>query len=136
MFIPFSKGYSTKIVSSTYTPYFSKDFIEDWVSFKYPTTFNSSTVRLECIETSDDVINLSLSVLDFYSFLISNLLAEGVKVSSKTIENYLICPYLANVLAVSVLVYDSESVLLAERSSQVAINPLKHGGICHRRGYF
>lgn len=127
MFIPFSKGYTTKVVSSTYKPYFSEDFEKDLVFSEYSTSFNGSAVRLEGIETSDDVINLSLSVLDFYSFLTSNLLVKGIELSSKNLENYLTCPYLANILAVSVLVYDSESVLLAERSSKVAINPKKLG---------
>ena len=97
--------------------------MEVWVPNEYPTSFNGSAVRLEGIEISNDVINLSLSVLDFYSFLTSNLLVKGVEVSSKNLENYLTCPYLANILAVSVLVYDSESVLLAERSPDVALNP-------------
>lgn len=127
MFIPFSKGYTTKVVSSTYKPYFSEDFEKDLVFSEYSTSFNGSAVRLEGIETSDDVINLSLSVLDFYSFLTSNLLVKGIELSSKNLENYLTCPYLANILAVSVLVYDSESVLLAERSSNVALNPSKLG---------
>ena len=128
LFIPFSKGYSTKIVSSTYTPYFSEEFLEDWVSSKYPTSFNGSAVCLEGIELDENSSTiLSLSELDFYSFLTSNLLVKGVELSSKNLENYLTCPYLANILAVSVLVYDSESVLLAERSSKVAINPKKLG---------
>ena len=33
------------------------------------------------------------------------------------------CPYLANVLAVSILVYDSEFVLLTNRSSDVSLSP-------------
>ena len=128
LFIPFSNGYSTKVVSSSYTPYFSKEFVEEWVSSTYPTSFNGSAVRLESIELDENSsITLSLSELDFYSFLTSNLLVEGIEINSKTLENYLTCPYLANILAVSVLVYDSESVLLAERSSQVALNPGKMG---------
>ena len=127
MFISFSKGYSTKIVSSTYTPYFTEEFIEDLVFSRYPTSFNGSAVRLEGIENSKDILKLSLSVLDFYSFLTSNLLIEDTEITSKTLGNYLNCPYLANIIAVSVLVYDSESVLLAERSSKVAINPKKLG---------
>ena len=128
LFIPFSRGYSTKVVSSTYKPYFSRGFIEYWVSSKYPTSFNGTAVRLEGIELAGNSSTiLSLSELDFYSFLTSNLLAEGIEVSSKTLENYLTCHYLANILAVSVLVYDSESVLLAERSSKVALNPKKLG---------
>ena len=127
LFIPFSNGYSTKVISSTYSPYFSEDFVLDWVSSKYPTSFNGSAVRLEIIEVSEDSASLSLSILDFYSFLTSNLLAKGMEINSKTLENYLTCPYLANILAVSVLVYDSESVLLAERGSQVALNPRKLG---------
>lgn len=128
LFIPFSRSYSTDIVSSSYSPYFSEEFREDWVSSKYPTSFNGSAVRLENIETlKDNSVSLSLSVLDFYSFLTSNLLAKGMKITSKDLENYLNCPYLANILAVSVLVYDSESVLLAERSSKVALNPKKLG---------
>ena len=128
LFIPFSNGYSTKIVSSTYKPYLSKEFIEYWVSSKYPTSFNGSAVRLEGIEIDENSSTiLSLSELNFYSFLTSNLLIEGVEVSSKNLENYLTCPYLANILAVSVLVYDSGSVLLAERSSEVALNPCKYG---------
>ena len=127
LFISFSKGYSTKIVSSTYTPYFTEEFIEDLVFSRYPTSFNGSAVRLEGIENSKDILKLSLSVLDFYSFLTSNLLIEDTEITSKTLGNYLKCPYLANIIAVSVLVYDSESVLLAERSSKVAINPKKLG---------
>lgn len=87
MFISFSKGYSTKVVSSTYKPYFSEDFVENWVSNKYTTSFNGSAVRLEGIEISNDVINLSLSVLDFYSFLTSNLLVKEVEISSKDLED-------------------------------------------------
>lgn len=127
MFISFRKGYFTEVVSSSYKSFFSEDLVEDWVSNKYPTSFNGSAVRLEGIEISNDVINLSLSVIDFYSFLTSNLLVKEVEISSKNLENYLTCPYLANILAVSVLVYDSESVLLAERSPEVALNPRKHG---------
>lgn len=130
MFIPFSNGYSTKVVSSTYSPYFSEDFVSDWVSSKYPTSFNGSAVRLESMEISEDgymSLSLSLSASDFYSFLTSNLLVGGMEITFKNLKNYLTCPYLANILAVSVLVYDSESVLLAERSSHVAFNPLKYG---------
>ena len=100
MFIPFRKGYATKVVSSTYKSFFSEDLVEVWVPNEYPTSFNGSAVRLEGIEISNDVINLSLSVLDFYSFLTSNLLVKGVEVSSKNLENYLTCPYLANIIAV------------------------------------
>lgn len=128
MFIPFSNGYSTKVVSSTYSPYFSEDFVSDWVSSKYPTSFNGSAVRLESMEISEDgYMSLSLSASDFYSFLTSNLLVGGMEITFKNLKNYLTCPYLANILAVSVLVYDSESVLLAKRSSHVALNPLKYG---------
>lgn len=128
LFIPFSRGYSTEVVSSTYTPYFSEEFLEEWVSSKYPTSFNGSAVRLESIETSNNgSVSLSLSVLDFYSFITSNLLVGGMELTPNTIENYFNCPYLANILAVSVLVYDSESVLLAERSSKVSLNPKKLG---------
>lgn len=86
MFIPFSNGYTTKVVSSTYQPYFSKEFVKEWVSTKYPTSFNGSAVRLEGIDIYSDVINLSLSVLDFYSFLTSNLIAEGMVITSETLE--------------------------------------------------
>lgn len=124
MFIPFQNGYSISVVPSTYKPYFSTEFQQDYVSTTYPTAFNGSTVRLESlVQREDGFVSLSCSCLDFYSFLTSNLLVGSLDITSSTFSNYLMCPYLANVLAVSVLVYDSEFVLLTNRSSDVSLSP-------------
>ena len=124
MFIPFQNGYSISVVPSTYKPYFSTEFQQDYVSTNYPTAFNGSTVRLESLlQREDGFVSLSCSCLDFYSFLTSNLLVTPTEITLDTFGNYLSCPHLANVIAVSVLVYDSKSVLLAKRSSTVSLNP-------------
>lgn len=124
MFIPFQEGYSISRVPSTYTPYFSSEFQQDWISTQYPTAFNGSTVRLEnLVQREDGFVYLSCSCLDFYSFLTSNLLVTPTKTTSDTFKSYLSCPYLANIIAVSVLVYDSKAVLLTKRSSTVSLNP-------------
>lgn len=124
MFIPFQEGYSISYVPSTYTPYFSNEFQQDYISSNYPTAFNGSTVRLENIDRHESgAVSLTCSPLDFYSFLISNLLVTPTEITSDTFENYLTCSYLANVIAVSVLIYDSKSVLLTKRSATVSISP-------------
>ena len=124
MFISFQKGYSISVVPSTYKSYFSKDFQQDWISTQYPTAFNGSTVRLEnLVQCEDGSVSLTCSLLDFYSFLTSNLLVTPIETTPDTLGHYLSCPYLANVIAVSVLVYDSKSVLLTKRSSTVSLNP-------------
>lgn len=124
MFIPFQNGYSISVVPSTYKSYFSTEFQQDFVSTNYPTAFNGSTVRLESlVQREDGFVSLSCSCLDFYSFLTSNLLVTPTKTTSDTFKSYISCPHLANVIAVSVLVYDSKSVLLAKRSSTVSLNP-------------
>ena len=124
MFIPFQNGYSISVVPSTYKPYFSTEFQQDYVSTNYPTAFNGSTVRLESlVQREDGFVSLSCSCLDFYSFLTSNLLVGSLDVTSSTFSDYLRCPYLSNVLAVSVLVYDSEFVLLTNRRSGVSLSP-------------
>ena len=124
MFIPFQEGYSISYVPSTYTPYFSNEFQQDWISTQYPTAFNGSTVRLEnLVQHENGFVSLSCSHLDFYSFLTSNLLVGSLDVTSSTFSDYLMCPYLANVLAISIIVYDSEFVLLTNRSSDVSLSP-------------
>lgn len=124
MFIPFQNGYSISVVPSTYKSYFSTEFQQDFVSTNYPTAFNGSTVRLESlVQREDGFVSLSCSCLDFYSFLTSNLLVTPTKTTSDTFKSYISCPYLANIIAVSVLVYDSKSVLLTKRSSTVSLNP-------------
>ena len=128
MFISFQKGYSISVVSSTYTSYFSTEFQQDCISTNYPTAFNGSTVRLESlVQREAGFVSLSCSCLDFYSFLTSNLLAAPRKITSATFENYLTCSYLANVLAVSILIYDSNSVLLVNRSDTVSLSPSSVG---------
>lgn len=123
MFIPFQEGYSISYVPSTYTPYFSNEFQQDWISTQYPTAFNGSTVRLEnLVQCEDGSVSLTCSPLDFYSFLTSNLLVAPGKITSDTFENYLTYSYLANVLAVSILIYDSNSVLLVNRSDVVSLS--------------
>ena len=51
------------------------------------------------------------------------MLVAPTELTSDTFENYLTCSYLANVLAVSVLIYDSKSILLVNRSSTVSLSP-------------
>lgn len=124
MFISFQNGYSISCAPSTYKSYFSEEFQQEYISIYYPTAFNGSAVRLESlVRREDGFVSLSCSCLDFYSFLTSNLLVGSLDITSSTFSNYLICPYLANVLAVSVLVYDSKSVLLTNRSSDVSLSP-------------
>ena len=124
MCISFQKGYSISVVPSTYTSYFSTEFQKDYISSNYPTTFNGSTVRLESlVQREDDFVSLSCSHLDFYSFLTSHLLVGSLDVTPSTFSDYLMYPYLANVLAVSIIVYDSEFVLLTNRSSDVSLSP-------------
>lgn len=124
MFISFQKDYSITVILSTYTSYFSTEFQKDYISSNYPTAFNGSTVRLEnLVQHENGFVSLSCSCLDFYSFLTSNLLVTPIEITSNTLGNYLSCPYLANVIAVSVLVYDSKSVLFTKRSSTVSLSP-------------
>ena len=124
MFIPFQEGYSISRVPSTYTPYFSSEFQQDWISTQYPTAFNGSTVRLEnLVQREDGFDSFSCSPLDFYSFLTSNLLAAPTEITSDAFDNYLTCSYLANAIAVSILIYDSNSVLLVNRSDTVSLSP-------------
>lgn len=124
MFISFQNGYSISCAPSTYKSYFSEEFQSEYISIYYPTAFNGSAVRLESlVRREDGFVSLSCSCLDFYSFLTSNLLVGSLDITSSTFSNYLMCPYLANVLAVSVLVYDSKSVLLTNRSSEVCLSP-------------
>lgn len=109
---------------STFSPYFSEGFQRDFISLMYPRAFNGSTVRLESLKMcSDGSSLLGCSTLDFYSFLSSNMLVGSIEVGLHNFTNYITCPYLANSIAVSVLVYDSNSVLLTKRSSKVALNP-------------
>ena len=124
MFIPFQEGYSISRVPSTYTPYFSSEFQQDWISTQYPAAFNGSTVRLEnLVQREDGSVSLTCSPLDFYSFMVSNLLVVPTELTSDTFENYLNCSYLANAIAVSILIYDSTSVLLVNRSDSVSLSP-------------
>lgn len=124
MFIPFQEGYSISYVPSTYTPYFSNEFQQDYISSNYPTAFNGSTVRLENIDRHESgIVSLSCSPLYFYSFLTSNLLVTPTEITSDIFENYLTCSYLANAIAVSILIYDSNSVLLVNRSDTVSLSP-------------
>ena len=124
MFISFQKGYSISVVPLTYTSYFFTEFQKDYISSNYPTAFNGSAIRLENIERHENgTVSLSCSPLDFYSFLTSNLVVNPMEITSDTLDNYLSCPYLANVLAVSVLIYDSESILLVNRGSTVSLSP-------------
>lgn len=109
---------------STFSSYFSEEFQRDLISSMYSRAFNGSTVRLESLKVcSDGYILLGCSPLDFYSFLVSNLLVDSIELGLHNFTNYITCPYLANSIAVSVLVYDSNSVLLTKRSSKVALNP-------------
>ena len=124
MFIPFQEGYSISRVPSTYTPYFSSEFQQALISTQYQTAFNGSAVRLEGVDRHESAsVSLSCSPLDFYSFLTSNLIVSPMEITSDLLDNYLACSYLANVLAVSVLIYDSKSVLLVNRGSTVSISP-------------
>ena len=124
MFISFQKGCSISQVPSTYASYFSSEFQQDWISTQYPTAFNGSTARLEnLVQREDGSVSLSCSCLDFYSFLTSNLLATPAEITSDTFENYLACSYLANAIAVSILIYDSNSLLLVNRSDIVSLSP-------------
>lgn len=109
---------------STFSSYFSEGFQRDLISLMYPRAFNGSTVRLESLSVcSDDSILLGCSPLDFYSFLVSNLLVGSIELDSHNFTNYITCPHLANSIAVSVLVYDSKFVLLTKRSPKVALSP-------------
>lgn len=110
--------------SSTFSSYFSEEFQRDLISSLYSSAFNGSTVRLESLSVcSDGSILLGCSPLDFYSFLSSNMLVGSMTLNSHNFTNYLTCSYLANAIALSVLVYDSKYVLLTKRSSQVALSP-------------
>ena len=109
---------------STFSPYFSEEFQRDFISLMYPCVFNGSTVRLESLKVcSDGSILLGCSPLDFYSFLVSNLLVGSIDLDLHNFTNYITCSYLANSIAVSVLIYDSDYVLLTKRSSKVALSP-------------
>lgn len=109
---------------STFSPYFSEEFQRDYISLMYPSAFNGSTVRLESLKMcSDGSILLGCSTLDFYSFLSSNMLVGSIEVGLHNFTNYITCSYLANSIAVSVLIYDSDYVLLTKRSSKVSLSP-------------
>lgn len=109
---------------STFSTYFSEEFQRDLISSLYSSAFNGSTVRLESLKVcSDGSVSLTCSPLDFYSFLTSNLLVAPTELTLDTFENYLTCSYLANAIAVSVLIYDSTSVLLVNRGSKLSLSP-------------
>ena len=109
---------------STFSPYFSEEFQRDLISSLYSSAFNGSTIRLESLKVcSDGSILLGCSPLDFYSFLVSNLLVGSIDLDLHNFTNYITCSYLANSIAVSVLIYDSDYVLLTKRSSKVALSP-------------
>lgn len=110
--------------SSTFSPYFSEEFQRDLIFSLYSSAFNGSTIRLESLKVcSDGSILLGCSPLDFYSFLVSNLFVGSIDLDLHNFTNYITCSYLANSIAVSVLIYDSDYVLLTKRSSKVSLSP-------------
>lgn len=142
MFIDFGGAdVAFRIIESGLCPDFSEAETVALVGALWPDAFDGSAVRLEGIQVGDGQVGLMLSETSFYQLLVSNLLVgrpadslskvDDVALKEKALsvaaekvaaEDVLSTPWLANALAVSVLVRDSkEDFLLVRRGDSLAV---------------
>jgi NUDIX domain len=135
MFIDFGGvDVAFRVIESGLRPRFSEAETVALVGALRPDAFDGSAVRLESVQVGDGQVGLMLSETSFYQLLVSNLLVgvpveSLLKVGDVTLrekalsvatvkvaaEDVLDTPWLANALAVSVLIRDSRGDFLLVR---------------------
>ena len=142
MFIDFGDVYVTfGVIGSGLRPRFSEAETVALVGALWPDAFDGSAVRLESVQVGDGQVGLMLSETSFYQLLVSNLLvgrpvesllivgdvalrekALAVATVKVAAEDALGRPWMANALAVSVLIRDSNGdFLLVRRGDALAV---------------
>lgn len=142
MFIDFGDVYVTfGVIGSGLRPRFSEAETVALVGALCPDAFDGSAVRLESVQVGDGQVGLTLSETSFYQLLVSNLLvghpvesllnvgdvalrekALAVATVKVAAEEALGRPWMANALAVSVLIRDSNGdFLLVRRGDSLAV---------------
>ena len=147
MFIDFGgMAVAFRVIESGLHPRFSEAETVALVGALWSDAFDGSAVRLESVQVGDGQVGLMLSETSFYQLLVSNLLvgfpvesllkvgdvtlgekalsvaAEKVAAEKVAAEDVLGRPWMANALAVSVLIRDSNGdFLLVHRGSSLAV---------------
>lgn len=142
MFIDFDgMAVAFRVIESGLRPRFSEAETVALVGALWPDAFDGSAVRLESVQVGDGQVGLMLSETSFYQLLVSNLLvgrpvesllkvgdvalrekALSVATVKVAAEDVLGMPWLANALAVSVLIRDSRGdFLLVRRGDSLAV---------------
>lgn len=142
MFIDFDgMAVAFRVIGSGLRPRFSEAETVALVGALWPDAFDGSAVRPESVQVGDGQVGLMLSETSFYQLLVSNLLvglpvesllkvgdvtlrekALSVATEKVAAEDVLGTPWLANALAVSVLIRDSkDDFLLVRRGSSLAV---------------
>lgn len=142
MFIDFGDVYVTfGVIGSGLRPRFSEAETVALVGALWPDAFDGSAVCLESVQVGDGQVGLMLSETSFYQLLVSNLLvgrpvesllivgdvalrekALAVATVKVAAEDVLGRPWMANALAVSVLIRDSRGdFLLVRRGDALAV---------------
>lgn len=129
------------VIESGLHPRFSETETVTLVGALWPDAFDGPAVRLEGIQVGDGQVGLMLSETSFYQLLVSNLLvgrpvesllkvgdvalrekALAVATVKVGAEDVLGTPWMANTLAVSVLIRDSkDDFLLVRRGDSLAV---------------
>lgn len=135
MFIDFGgMAVAFRVIESGLRPRFSEAETVALVGALWPDAFDGSAVRLESVQVGDGQVGLMLSETSFYQLLVSNLLvgrpvesllivgdvalrekALAVATVKVAAEDALGRPWMANALAVSVLIRDSNGDFLLVR---------------------
>lgn len=142
MFIDFGGvDVAFRVIESGLCPHFSEAETVALVGALWSDAFDGSAVRLEGVQVGDGQVGLMLSETYFYQLLVSNLLVGRpveslLKVGDVTLrekalavatvkvaaEDVLGTPWMANALAVSVLIRDSkDDFLLVRRGDSLAV---------------
>lgn len=142
MFIDFGGvDVAFRVIESGLCPHFSEAETVALVGALWSDAFDGSAVRLEGVQVGDGQVGLMLSETSFYQLLVSNLLvgrpvdsllkvgdvalrvkALSVAAEKVAVEDVLDTPWLANALAVSVLIRDSRGdFLLVRRGAALAV---------------
>lgn len=142
MFIDFGGvDVAFRVIESGLRPRFSEAETVTLVGTLWPDAFDGSAVRLEGVQVGDGQVGLTLSETSFYQLLVSNLLvgrpvesllnvgdvalrekALAVATVKVAAEDALGRPWMANALAVSVLIRDSkDDFLLVRRGDSLAV---------------
>jgi 8-oxo-dGTP pyrophosphatase MutT (NUDIX family) len=129
------------VIESGLRPRFSEAETVTLVGALWPDAFDGPAVRLEGVQVGDGQVGLMLSETSFYQLLVSNLLvghpvesllkvgdvalrekALAVATVKVAAEDVLGTPWMANALAVSVLIRDSkDDFLLVRRGDSLAV---------------